>query len=84
MIWLRKIPTLEEQFLSLHRHSGFYNGFLEPHTEEHEFYAFKFWQDVVCGHPPEAFGKTNGHSGSSVINRLPFKARNKRQIQKVS
>ena len=58
---------------------------LSSHTEEHEFYAFKFWQDVVHGHPPEAFRKMNGHSRLSVMLLLPFEARNrrhKRQIQK--
>lgn len=48
------------------------------HAEEHEFYAFKFWQDIVHGHSPEAFRKTNGHSRLSVMILLPFKTKNRR------
>lgn len=54
---------------------------LSPHAEEHEFYAFEFWQDVVHRHPPEAYRRKNGHSRLSVMILLPFKARHRRQIQ---
>jgi len=54
---------------------------LSPHAEEQEFYAFKFWQGVVQGHPPEACRKASGQRRLSAMILLPAKARNRGQIR---
>lgn len=75
--WLSKNPTVEEQFGSLHRYSGFCDGLFEP-SHRQKFYAFKFRPGVVHSHPPAELRK-------SVVILLSLKARNRRhrrQIQK--